>query len=721
MFSPDAPILSGKEDLLDRANFASALARAIDGTEGADSFVVGIHGKWGTGKSSVLNLTVEQIEVLNKSAKSDEQRLYVLRFNPWNFSDQNQLVFQFLKQFRAHLLKFDGHANKKVEQIVDTLDEYAEALAPPLELIPYGGKILSHVLKFALHGAQKRLGFPKEIEDIYNRLAVQSASLKRRTVVLIDDIDRLNSAETRQIFQLVKLTARFPYVTYVLAFDRTAVAAALKDTGVDSGEEYLEKIVQVSFDLPAISEEALSSLLTKGIESLLVEYTPAHFDTLRFGNIFHGGFRSSFESVRHVRRFLNGLEFSLSLIGKELNGADIIGIEALKTFYPKIFEAVKNNQELFAGHIDSVAQQLGSAEYRKKLDVVLPPNELNEDPKGLLIELFPRLQYAYSPSHEIHGPEWGTEWEKEYRVASTRYFGAYFRLTLGPLEISRVDISRLIDECGDVSKCSESFKRLARQGKLKAASDSLRFRLQGVALENLPSLLTSLVEAGDIASESGSPLAGHIPEYWHVRWALFDVLDRIPAKDRPDALLKIAGRVLAPRTMVNVLALIEDSRKKEGKYSEFTDEEITKIRSAVAGYISAAAENGELQNASENLSPLLYAWRNWGKPNETAAYVKSLTDTDEKLARFLNRFIYQTHSATVGDHTAIVHNKFAMKQLSESLDLTELREHLSKLDVQKLSSEERDVIWFAKKQIDKMFKKKLTPEQFDNSRFFDDA
>jgi len=201
---------------------------------------------------------------------------------------------------------------------VDALDDYAEALAPPLELVPYGGKILSHVMKFAFRGARKVLGSGKEIEDIFSQLASQSAALKRRTIVLIDDIDRLNATETRQIFQLVKLTARFPYVTYVLAFDRTAVAAALQTIGVDSGEEYLEKIVQVSFDLPAISDSTLSAFITQGIDSLLAKYKPPQFDMRRFGNLFHGGFRSSFASVRHVRRLLNGLEFSLSLIGNDL-------------------------------------------------------------------------------------------------------------------------------------------------------------------------------------------------------------------------------------------------------------------------------------------------------------------------------------------------------------------------------------------------------------------
>ena len=50
MISPDAPITRKTDDKLGRAAFARALAKAVLEFDGDDSFVVGIHGKWGTGK-----------------------------------------------------------------------------------------------------------------------------------------------------------------------------------------------------------------------------------------------------------------------------------------------------------------------------------------------------------------------------------------------------------------------------------------------------------------------------------------------------------------------------------------------------------------------------------------------------------------------------------------------------------------------------------------------
>ena len=60
--------------------------------------------------------------------------------NPWNFSDQNQLVLQFLRQFRAHLRKLESSGTAGLKTLLENLDQYATALAPPLEAIP----ILKH-------------------------------------------------------------------------------------------------------------------------------------------------------------------------------------------------------------------------------------------------------------------------------------------------------------------------------------------------------------------------------------------------------------------------------------------------------------------------------------------------------------------------------------------------------------------------------------------------
>lgn len=230
---------------------------------------------------------------------------------------------------------------------------------------------------------------------------------------------------------------------------------------------------------------------------------------------------------------------------------------------------------------------------------------------------------------------------------------------------------------------------------------------------DLPALLGAFIRTGDLASDAGVIFAGQIPEYWHVRWAIFDVLDRIPATQRPRILRDIAARVFAPRTIVNVLTLIEELRNKENKHQEFTDQELEACKAATAQRIKTAAASGEISGTPENLSVMLYAWREWGDPGEARAYIDSITVSDEGLIQFVNRYVYQTNSAALSDKVVSKQNRLAMKQLSEAFDLNLLSERLSKIDVHKIKDEDREVVKFILEQMEKMRARKFTPEQFE--------
>ena len=91
MISPDLPITKSEEDALNRSNFAKNLAQAVIQCTFPTSFSIGLYGKWGSGKTSLLNMVIEEIENIEEST-------IILRFNPWLCSDPKQLVIQFFKQ-----------------------------------------------------------------------------------------------------------------------------------------------------------------------------------------------------------------------------------------------------------------------------------------------------------------------------------------------------------------------------------------------------------------------------------------------------------------------------------------------------------------------------------------------------------------------------------------------------------------------------------------------
>jgi len=79
--------------------------------------------------------------------------------------------------------------------------------------------------------------------------------LEKPLIIFIDDIDRLDNLEIQQIFKILKLTADFNKLIYVLAFDEEMVAKPLSQIyGNDQtdGLQFIEKIIQLPLRIPRI-------------------------------------------------------------------------------------------------------------------------------------------------------------------------------------------------------------------------------------------------------------------------------------------------------------------------------------------------------------------------------------------------------------------------------------------------------------------------------------
>ena len=132
MFKPDRPIERTKDDLLGRSEFSRSFGQAILAYKEKESIVTALYGDWGSGKSSVINMSLEYIEEQNKGKKNDQIPI-IVNFNPWNYSDQSHLVALFFKELSYALRREDyGEEAKKVGE---KLEAYANFFTP-LALIP---------------------------------------------------------------------------------------------------------------------------------------------------------------------------------------------------------------------------------------------------------------------------------------------------------------------------------------------------------------------------------------------------------------------------------------------------------------------------------------------------------------------------------------------------------------------------------------------------------
>jgi predicted KAP-like P-loop ATPase len=243
MFNTDQSVSHTKDDILDRKNFIEKLSKAILKFEHSDSFVIGLYGGWGTGKTSIINMLLSELE-----PNKDAGKLIIVKFNPWYFSGQDQILKQFLKILKLNIQSkaqsITGSAKAKLEGIGKNLENLA-SLMEPLKYAKYIFPILgiSEEIKPAIEDMAKALKISSD-NDIFDPISQKekiSQTLKDieyKILIVIDDIDRLNKDEICQIFQLVKSVADFPNTIYILSFSPDVVTTSLAGIQGIEGRKY---------------------------------------------------------------------------------------------------------------------------------------------------------------------------------------------------------------------------------------------------------------------------------------------------------------------------------------------------------------------------------------------------------------------------------------------------------------------------------------------------
>lgn len=341
ILSSDASIKDPKEDRLGYYPFAKQVGESICKMAPREGFVIAIYGQWGSGKSTVLNFIIHHIEQM-----PEEFQPIIVRFNPWWFSGQEDLTKRFFSQLQAVLGKEGFSKDNATKLIADFSDLVSE-----VPIMPYasGGKVLSKLIRPK----------PKDVTDLKEKIAKSLIEKNKRILVIIDDIDRLNSEEVRQIFRVIKAVADFPNITYLVAFDKRVAIKALKSTQGISGEDYLEKIVQVPFELPIPDKYSLRNLFLGKLDQIIEGTSEELFDNDYWSKVYLKGIEPFIDTPRDVVRFINTLSVTYPSVKGEVNAVDFIAVETLRVFCSTIYESIRNNASMFIKPIDlDITQRL---------------------------------------------------------------------------------------------------------------------------------------------------------------------------------------------------------------------------------------------------------------------------------------------------------------------------------------------------------------------------
>lgn len=325
----EAPIENKGEDKLNRKNFTENIADKINKYEEKEMFTIGIHGEWGSGKSSIINMLKEDI---------DEKRYKVVEFNPWHFSSRKQLITDFFEHLSVSL-ELNNNSSELVE-IGKNMKIYSQLLKaatyiPPLAVlspIAEGTKYISKALESYSKGQSMNLTQLKGKID----KALQNCS--KKILIIIDEIDRLENSEVKEIFQLVRALGDFNNIVYILSYDEKKVKKIF-----ESGEDYLEKIITIPISVPAISPQKLNSLFRKELNRIFSGKIT--IDSNYWKKVFPLVFENNFKNLREMNRYLNTVKINSGAILSELNIVDYLIVSFFQQFDVEFYEFIKENKD----------------------------------------------------------------------------------------------------------------------------------------------------------------------------------------------------------------------------------------------------------------------------------------------------------------------------------------------------------------------------------------
>jgi energy-coupling factor transporter ATP-binding protein EcfA2 len=414
----DNPIDDPTADRLGRRVAAEHLAADLRDVDASEGYVVAVTGPWGSGKTSLVNMI--------RKALADRPELPVTDFNPWMFSGASQLVEFFFQELSAQLRIKGGSLAK----IASDVEAYGELLSP-IALLPVIGDWFDRARQTA--GKFKRYQEHKRgsVTDQRKKLAEVLGKLAQPLVVVIDDIDRLETGEIRDIFKLVRLTASFPNVIYLLAFDRERVEQALTETGFD-GRAYLEKIVQLGVEIPAIPDTVLVGQLTEALDAAINDLgVPERFNAAAWPDVLAEIIFPLVDTMRDVRRYAAAVRATTRALAGEVELVDVMALEAVRVFLPGSFTVLAAAREGMTSTSDALGGSQAKPQLKAQVDAFIDSDAEHTDVlRDVITRLFPGARHFVGGSH--YGSEWLKTWIKDRRVAHPDILALYLERVANP-------------------------------------------------------------------------------------------------------------------------------------------------------------------------------------------------------------------------------------------------------------------------------------------------
>lgn len=346
-FSADYPLDSQVDKISDltfftRKEIANEITERLYQTDvSKEPFAVCISGSWGAGKTSFINYIREKVE-------KDKGRKKLIEFEPWNCQTPAQINVDFFTLLSQHLYPQAPQALKIIKDYIVLL----------ISLNPQNNDVSKKLIDIIDGHLEKHISTCKQ--ELYRCLS----NIKDQLYIFIDDLDRLEFPEILEVLRIIRNTAKFPNLIFIVSIDKQYTTQLFRKAGFDDGGNYLEKIFQVEIPMPRIDNidmldelrhefrMNIQNLTNKQIESLIVGISNTE-EKRKLLNDVLVNFRIAKRLIRQFSVSANYLQNTLH--EKEFEYSDLFYLEMLRyidyTLYNKLSLSPRDYLEIGINNI----------------------------------------------------------------------------------------------------------------------------------------------------------------------------------------------------------------------------------------------------------------------------------------------------------------------------------------------------------------------------------
>lgn len=463
-------------DLLNRTSIINNLYNIIIRTNPSTAFTIGLNGKWGSGKTTIVN------NVLKKIEENDFLKNYVvIKFDPWVYDDEKMMLESLINDILKNI-NFNMFNLNKFDIIQGVMDSIFT-----LEKNNYFSFIFDQIRK-----NNKKVSIRKIVNNYLN-------SNNKRLIIIIDNLDRIDGEKAIFLIKCLNTVFNFNNTVNLLLYDEEIINNVLNEK-FNSKSNYMEKFVQLKIEIPLVDKNEINKIKYT-ISNNLLYRNKKIIDFIK-DDIY------DFENIRELKRFVN-LIISIEMESNhKLNNVDYSILKYIQLNCPDLYYEIWYNKKYYVLYDRKYDFELFSFNYdslnddAKKYFENLYNTQKYKKHLKYIEKLFPNINKDNIKNACIFSSHYD---EKKYHdsvlnnhISNARFFDLYFTNSDNEFLKLNEDVYKLVDCINDNNINFSNLLKFKIKNyspdEMKVFFEIFQLILDSIRIEKYSMLIKSLIE-----------------------------------------------------------------------------------------------------------------------------------------------------------------------------------------------------------------------------------